>query len=520
MLDASTVRRSHTATSLRLFAETYMLGVDGRPLRYSRGQLKAVEAIQAIADGGEGDALRAAIMLPRGHGKTTTIITAAVLWLQLRLDHPSASWGSRYALLVTAGTLYKQLSRDLRLILTGLGPLVRDAAGEPLLLLDWGITPSKSHPNAEEVGLWQIDDFAFYVRSTHMNARRRVSVRGINAGEMNVRGLVDVGHRPDLGIIDDPMKDLEADSPDITERVKLTIRSAFAAAFAPGARFMATGTPFNDRDLITSLVRSPEEWPGWLRVRLPCYDPKGRPLLPSVWNKEALNERRRAIGSRAFASQYLLDPQGGDVRLFAEAWINEFMSQAPDRMLGAVRVMYCDPSLGRTARSDLSAIVVLERHPDGIVWVKACSMERRRPQKLVSDYLTMWDDWRPDAHAIEDEGQQSLLIPIFERAHVDRGLPHAAVPALQSAGGVSKVTRIRSLSPEVEYGRLRFDSAGSHRDLRDQMIGYQGRPNERDDGVDALEGAFRLMRSQLVTNWDITDEGDQTEFAGVLTMDF
>ena len=520
MLDAATVRRSHTARSLRLFAETYLLGVDGEPLRYSRGQRYAIEAVQAIADGAPGDPLRVALMLPRGHGKTTTILTAAVLWLQFRLDHPSAPWGSRYALLVTAGTLYKQLSRDLRLILTGLGPLTRNEQGEPLLLLDWGITPSKDHRRADDVALWQIDDFAYYVRGSLMKHRRRVSVRGINAGEMNVRGLVDVGHRPDLGWIDDPMKDLEADNVEITERVKLTIRSAFAAAFAPGARFAATGTPFNDRDLITSIVRSPEEWPDWIRVRLPCYDPRGRPLLPNVWDDEALTERRRAIGSRAFASQYLLDPHGGDVRLFDEAWINRWMLDAPPRSPGCVRVMYCDPSLGRTTRSDLSAIVVLDRHTDGVTWVRYCSMERRRPAKLVCDYLDLWVEWDPDAHSIEDEGQQSLLIPLFGRARVDRRLPQAAVPGVQSVGGISKVTRIRSLSAEVEFGRLRFDAGGSHRALRDQAAGYQGRPNERADGLDALEGALRLANSQLTGDWDITDNGPAPEFSGVLTMDF
>ena len=196
------------------------------------------------------------------------------------------------------------------------------------------------------------------------------------------------------------------------------------------------------------------------------------------------------------------------------------MMEAPERRAGCVRVMYCDPSLGRNARSDLSAIVVLDRQPDGITWVRHCSMERRRPAKLVSDYLDLWEAWSPDAHAIEDEGQQALLVPLFARVTEDRRLPPAAVPGLQSVGGVSKVTRIRSLSAEVEFGRLRFDGAGSHRPLRDQAAGYQGRPNERDDGLDALEGAVRLANSQIAGDWDITDNGPPSEFSGVLTMDF
>ena len=155
-------------------------------------------------------------------------MSVAVLWCQLRKNHPAAQWGSDYAALATAGTLYKQLSRDLRLMITGLGPLTKDKSGTALLVKDWKLMASKHHAKREEVGLWQVEDFAFYVGGSESKHRRRISVRGINGGEMNVRGLVDLGRRPDLGWIDDPMKDMEADNPEITARVKSTVRLLFS----------------------------------------------------------------------------------------------------------------------------------------------------------------------------------------------------------------------------------------------------------------------------------------------------
>ena len=520
MLKASTIRRAITAASLKAFGETYFLGADGQPLRYSTGQIIAIQKFEDVVNAEENDPHHLGLMLPRGHGKTTSILMIAVLWCQLRKNHPAAKWGSDYSVLATAGTLYKQLSRDLRLMITGLGPLTKDKSGNALLVKDWKLMASKHHAKREEVGLWQVEDFAFYVGGSESKHRRRISVRGINGGEMNVRGLVDLGRRPDLGVIDDPMKDMEADTPEVTARIKSTVRSAFSAAFQPAARFVVTGTPFNDYDLISEIITKPESWPNWIRLKLPCFDKVGRPLLPQVWNKDQLLRRKRAIGSRAFSSQYLLDPLGGGVRLFEESWILKWMQPAPPRS-EVTRVMYCDPSLGRNARSDLSAIVVLDLDVRGVGWILEASMERRRPMKLVNDYLELWKKWIPDYHAIEDAGQQEFLIPIFQNRVNELRLQRSAVPMLQGHNQIAKVTRIKSLSGEIEFGRLRFTANGQHMDLRDQAVGYQGKPNESDDGLDALEGAWRLAQSQRLQNWDIDDINNEApEFAGVLDMDF
>jgi hypothetical protein len=521
MLSSATIRRAITASSLKAFGETYFTGIDGTPLRYSTGQIHAIQQLEKVIDAKEDEPHQFGLMIPRGHGKTTSILMIAVLWAQLRKNHPAASWGSDYAVLATAGTLYKQLSRDLRLMITGLGPLVKADDGSALLVTDWGLLPSKHHPKREEVGLWQVEDFAFYVTGTSSISRRRISVRGINSGEMNVRGLVDMGKRPDFGWVDDGMKDMEADNKDITSRVKETVRTAFSAAFQPNARFGVTGTPFNDHDLISEIIHKPESWPGWRRVKLSCFDRVGRPLLPQVWNKDQLMRRKRAIGSRAFASQYLLNPMGGGVRLFEEKWILKWMSEGPSRE-EVTRVMYCDPSLGRNAKSDLSAIVILDLDSRGISWVRHVSMKRRRPLKLVDDYLDLWMRWAPELHAIEDAGQQEFLIPIFGNRVKERSLHRSAVPLLQSHNHLSKVSRIKALSGEIEFGRIRFCSKGDHLPLRDQAVGYRGKSNEYDDGLDALEGAWRLVQSHILEEWDIDDIKEEAlpEFSGVLDMDF
>jgi hypothetical protein len=47
----------------------------------------------------------------------------------------------------------------------------------------------------------------------------------------------------------------------------------------------------------------------------------------------------------------------------------------------------------------------------------------------------------------------------------------------------------------AEFGQLRWDATGSHKELRAQLTAWQGTPNETDDGPDALDGCIRLSET-------------------------
>lgn len=486
------------AGGLRTWLSTYFTDEAGDPLVISRGQQAWVDDLERVLRRDPGDAIRGlAAMCARGHGKSTTM-KGAVLYALVVMTY-------RYAALLTAGTVYEQFSRDIRSIIRGEGPLVRSPDGRALLVTDWDIRPSSEHPVGDE-RLWNIEDFKFYVGGWARTDRRRVAVRGLNGGNGNVRGLVDGVDRPDLLWADDPMKDAEAANMDVTERVKTFVKAAYWPCGGPDARVVTTGTPFNDRDLISEQVGSPADWPNLLRWRLPAVHPvSGALFLPHYWTRERLEARRELIGSRAYAEGYLLDPQGGGVRIFEPAWIERWMSSdVPPLWDGdrrrVHRVMFTDPSLGRSAKSDTSAIIVLDYdRSTKRGCIRHASIARRRPQVIVEDELALWQHWQPDAHAVEDEGAQELLIPSFQALVEKRALPKAAIPRLQGAGGTPKVLRIKRLSPLIEFGRLWFDAAGEHRELRIQATMYQGKLNgdEVDDGPDALEGAWRLATAGL-----------------------
>lgn len=499
----------HKAGGFRAFLRLYFVDETGRPLHISRGQRALVDDIGRVLRRDEKDAIRGlSAMCARGHGKSTLMKAAILYALLVR--------GFRYAAVLTAGTAYKQFSRDVKALIRGEGPLVRDTEDRALLVKDWDLRPSNRHPDKNE-RLWNEQDFKLYVGGWDRACVRRVAVRGMAGGNGDVRGLVDGVDRPDLLWVDDPMKDAEAANLDVTTKVKTFVKASFWPCGSPIARHMTTGTPFNDTDLISEMIASPGDWQNLIRWKLPTIHPlSGALFMPHYWTREKLEARKELVGSKAFAEAYLLDPQGGGLRNFEPAWIERWLSQCPERIevhnnvpeMRCIRVIYTDPSLGRSSKSDYSAITVLDYDLSTKTWyVRHASIERRRPSQIVEDHLALWQAWQPDVHAVEDEGAQELIIPTFQTLATQRGLPAAAVPELQSTGGVNKVVRIKSMGPKVEFGRIRFALArplghpeaglrgdGDHRVLRSQLTAWQGllTGNEVDDGPDGLEGAIRL----------------------------
>jgi hypothetical protein len=321
--------------------------VDDRrlPLVVSRGQRALVDDIQRILNRTPGDSIRGlAAMCARGHGKSTLMKAAIVYALVVKRF--------RYAAIVAAGTAYKQFSDDIRAVVRGEGPLVRDGQGRALLVRDWDLRPSNRNPSKDD-RKWTQANFTFYVGGWEGDRKRRVAVRGMAAGNGDVRGLVDGADRPDLLWTDDPMKDAEAANVEVTNKIKTFVKSSYWPCGGPDARYVTTGTPFNDNDLITEQIASPGDWPDLLRRKLPAEHPlTGALFMPHYWTRAKLQSRRELVGSRAYAEQYLLDPQGGGVRHFEPAWIERWMSECPERVevyngrpeMVCRRVMFTDPS--------------------------------------------------------------------------------------------------------------------------------------------------------------------------------
>lgn len=225
----------------------------------------------------------------------------------------------------------------------------------------------------------------------------------------------------------------------------------------------------------------------WARWQRPTSD---NPLIPL----EELEAAKRDIGPRAYAQQYdaqFMDMEGA---LFPGHYFPEsiWFDHWPENV--AWKTIAVDPSLGKTDRSDYSAIVSLALDSDGVMWADA-SLERRPPAQIVRDVLTLAGTFQPHSVAVEANQFQTVLASQLMEASKRAGMMLPVQPVIQT---VKKEIRIAgTLDRYLAYGELRF-----RRTLGGQMLVSQLQEfpeGEHDDGPDALELAVGEMKRLFYT---------------------
>jgi predicted phage terminase large subunit-like protein len=167
-----------------------------------------------------------------------------------------------------------------------------------------------------------------------------------------------------------------------------------------------------------------------------------------------------------------------------------------------VRTIALDPSKGRDAgRGDYSAYVLLGIDLAGVAHVEA-DMARRPTPVMVADGAALCRRFRPHQFGVEANQFQELLCGEIGSEFRRQGMGHIMPAAIHNQ--VSKLVRIRRLSPWLSQRRLRFlRGSASTRLLVEQLRDF---PNgAHDDGPDALEMALRLAED--VWDGQTSDDG-------------
>lgn len=191
----------------------------------------------------------------------------------------------------------------------------------------------------------------------------------------------------------------------------------------------------------------------------------------------------------------ITDDEGAEwpAEYFEEIWADRW----PDAF--ELSVVAVDPSLGKTAQSDFSAIVFAGLF-HGRIYVMA-DLARRPASQIVTDLVNFAADVQPDSIAIESASFQELLIGDVEDYIRRNGPLFWPVVGLKT-GGIEKSIRIKRLGAYLQAGKikLRRSSEGCHL-LLGQLRGFP-RKGVHDDGPDALEMAIRqlndLARAALI----------------------
>jgi predicted phage terminase large subunit-like protein len=213
-----------------------------------------------------------------------------------------------------------------------------------------------------------------------------------------------------------------------------------------------------------------------------------------------LMEIRLTEGPASFDSEYQNNPINPDDCLFQEEW---FVYIEPDWENYTEFIGSCDPSMGKTAQSDYSAIIILGKHKDGFLDVLVADLERRHPDKIKDDILSTTSTLlQKHQHiplrcfAIESVQFQEYFKDIIAKESRERGV---YIPLVSTENQTTKKSlRIPTLQPLVKNGVVRFQR--HHRLFMEQLKYYSpdGKLYPHDDGPDALEMAVRKARIPIL----------------------
>jgi conserved hypothetical protein len=220
-----------------------------------------------------------------------------------------------------------------------------------------------------------------------------------------------------------------------------------------------------------------------------------RVLWPEKLSYYDLRVMRLAEGESAFQSEMLNQPVNPDDCLFSPQWFRFYNPAELDFRAPRFRFYgYCDPSLGKSAQSDYSAIVTLAVDGDsGTAYVYDADLARRHPDRIISDILEKERLLRRETgrgytlFGAETNQFQWFLKEQLARESAKAGLylPIQGVRATED-----KTLRVESLQPDIRNGYILF--------RRDQTLLLQQLSEfpmgAHDDGPDALEGARTLAR--------------------------
>lgn len=359
-------------------------------------------------------------------------------------------------------------------------------------------------------------------------------IDAVGSGQ-KLRGRRHFQRRPDLILCDDIEND---EGVRTAEQRQKTADWFWKAVCKSGDRYtdlLFTGTILHHDSLLAGLLENPgfqsrkyravlsepssPLWEEWERLFTDLADPdrektahgffykhrremtRGAEVLwPEKLSYYDLRVMRLTEGESAFNSEMQNQPIDPAACLFSSQWFRYYEPGEVDFRAPRFRFYgYCDPSLGRTASSDYSAVVTLALDGDtGLAYVYEADLQRRHPDKIISDILDRERRLRLETgrgYTLFGAETNQFQWFLKEQLALEAARQRLYLPIQGVRASEDKVMRVSSLQPDVKNGYILFrrDQTLLLRQLQQFPLGAH------DDGPDALEGARTLARRQART---------------------
>jgi len=444
--------------------------------------LEMYDLMETIVNGKGGN--KVAIASPRGSAKTTLWDFILPLWCALYRK-------KRFIILISDSSGQAE---------SYLGNIKEEIAGNEAIIQDFGKLQGST---------WRMDEILL---------KNDVKLAAKGSGKA-IRGLKHKNFRPDLFIIDDAENDENVESEDQRKKLESWFDKAISKAGDEKTDIIVIGTILHYDSLLSKLLRRPGFktkkyqgviseshsglWAEWERLYTNLddinrvetarsfYEQNKEELLNGVqvlWPEKVTYYDYRVMiideGIASFNSEVQnepINPADCPIREDEIVYYDALPDLSKCAIVGAV-----DPSMGKTRRSDKSAIAIIAKDEAGYMYVIESDGKRRHPDIIINDILGYAVQYPFQQFGCETVQFQELFAHNLRQASAKRGV---YLNIIEIKPTTDKVLRIMGLMPLLKNGYLRL-----HRSQREliQELCYLGKWRT-DDEADALQMAVSLI---------------------------
>lgn len=367
-------------------------------------------------------------------------------------------------------------------------------------------------------------------RSNVLVTKTNIKIEAIGSGK-KIRGRKHRNWRPDLIILDDVENDENVRTPEQRKKLKDWFDKAVSKCGDDYTDIVYIGTLLHYDSLLAKTLANPayrsikykavirfsqadELWQQWETIftdlsnddreadALAFFQAHKTAMLEGtqvLWEEKLsyydLMVMRVSEGEASFNSEEQNEPINPDDCLFMEEWFDYYNEAEVNFGDPAFDFFgFIDPSLGKTKRSDFSAIVTLAKHKgSGYMYVVDADIERRHPDRIIADVLAK-ERWLRASfgHGYRKLGAETNQFQWFLKEELAKASAKAGLylPIEEVQQTSDKVMRVQTLQPDVKNKYIKFNRR--HKRLLEQLTQFP--MGAHDDGPDALEGARSIAK--------------------------
>ena len=402
---------------------------------------------------------RIVLATPRGHGKSTICSIFYPLWLSLFEKRKN----------ITIVSASETLAID------WLRTIKRELEVNPRIKLFFGGLKSDK---------WTENHII-------LNNDSRVNIRARGA-QGQIRGF-----RPDVLICDDLETNESVESEEQRKKLKDWLFKDCLNTLMPEGQFIVIGTIIHPLSVLSDLLAMDN---GWEKRKYQAYrDGKqeaGSELWASLWSHEKLQDRKKEIGTWAFASEYMNDPVSDETAPIKEPMIR-YWKDLPEQYSCVIAV---DPAYSEDEKADfkVASLVAIDNKNNRYL---VTYVRTHNPTGEFQDaIINLWKQNQGviTALGIPNSGVEKSFFDSFLKKCEERKVypPVQELKNSFTATGTSQGIRnkksriVAALQPLFEQGKYYIHS--NHHEARDELLTIGS--SRLDDVVDTMAYAEQLLQ--------------------------